>query len=131
MVGPSEMYLEDAIRHVRKHTWSGAIWTTGGCGILAEAIKMIFPSAQYIEIFDPKAGLTAHVGAKIGDFVYDADGKALPMHWLNDWIAWTANPNLKLMYFSSEDWPDDIERDRGQSRYIAKLLKKWHPTIES
>lgn len=64
----------------------GSDWTVGGCWFLANALKILFPKAQLVQIYNPISKKTEHVGIFLDGLIWDADGKFTFGTWINHFI---------------------------------------------
>jgi len=65
---------------------AGSSWMAGACVLLAKALVATHPEAQLVglEVDD----VVQHVGALVGDVVYDALGAHRERRWARDWLAY-------------------------------------------
>jgi ribosomal protein S18 acetylase RimI-like enzyme len=74
---------------------AGSSWMAGACVLLAKAIRKRHPEARLVGI--ETDGVIQHVGARIGDTVYDALGEHDPHAWARDWLAYEQLPARTLV----------------------------------
>lgn len=65
---------------------AGSSWMAGACVLLAKALVATHPEAQLVGI--EVDGVVQHVGALVGDVVYDALGAHRERRWARDWLAY-------------------------------------------
>jgi hypothetical protein len=73
---------------------AGSSWMAGACVLLAKAIRKRHPEATLVGI-ETDHGIQ-HVGARIGDTVYDALGEHDPHAWVRDWLTYEQLPTRTL-----------------------------------
>jgi hypothetical protein len=61
-------------------------WQAGGCVLLAQALKALYPEGRLVGIDDTTG--VQHVGLLVGDTVYDANGAHAKQAWVRDWIEY-------------------------------------------
>jgi hypothetical protein len=77
---------------------AGSSWMAGACVLLAKAICKRHPEAKLVGIrvgIETDGGIQ-HVGARIGDTVYDALGEHDPHTWVRDWLTYEQLPARTL-----------------------------------
>jgi ribosomal protein S18 acetylase RimI-like enzyme len=65
---------------------AGSSWMAGACVLLAKALVATHPEAQLVGL--EVDGDVQHVGALVGDVVYDALGAHSERRWARDWLAY-------------------------------------------
>jgi hypothetical protein len=65
---------------------AGSSWMAGACVLLAKALVATHPEAQLVGL--EVDGDVQHVGALVGDVVYDALGAHDERTWARDWLAY-------------------------------------------
>jgi hypothetical protein len=65
---------------------AGSSWMAGACVLLAKALVAMHPEAQLVGL--EVDGDVQHVGALVGDVVYDALGAHDERAWARDWLAY-------------------------------------------
>jgi ribosomal protein S18 acetylase RimI-like enzyme len=65
---------------------AGSSWMAGACVLLAKALVARHPEAQLVGL--EVDGDVQHVGALVGDVVYDALGAHRERAWARDWLAY-------------------------------------------
>jgi hypothetical protein len=65
---------------------AGSSWMAGACVLLAKALVARHPEAQLVGL--EVDGDVQHVGALVGDVVYDALGAHRERRWARDWLAY-------------------------------------------
>jgi len=73
---------------------AGSSWMAGACVLLAKALRKRYPEAKLVGI--ETDGRIQHVGARIGETVYDALGEHDPHTWVRDWLTYEQLPARTL-----------------------------------
>jgi len=98
-------------------------WMTGGCGILAEAIKMIVPEAEYWAVVD-NTGQTYHMFVKIGPYYYDESGMTISLADMVYKCSMRGRHDPEIRAVRLSRWPEDVYRSPKTSHKIADMIMK-------
>jgi len=102
---------------------AGSTWTTGGCGILAEALAIVLKAEIYV-IFNQDKGIIEHLGVRLknGKFLdYDGPQKNWVRNFKNRELL--GNYNLKIAKLGPEFKLGEIPMDRKAAIQLAELIK--------
>jgi len=97
------------------------MWMLGGCGVMAEAIKMVVPQAELMATKEPD-GTTQHAFARIDTRLYDAEGETNPDKMRYAWFALKGVKLGNAFLLNDFSWPNDLYRDRRASKFMAGLI---------
>ena len=89
---------------------AGSSWMAGACVLLAKALVATHPEAQLVGL--EVDGDVQHVGALVGDVVYDALGAHRERAWARDWLAYEQlDPRTPARLVSLEGVPASVLPD--------------------
>lgn len=101
----------------------GSTWTSGGCGILAEALAIAL-RAEIYAIFNVEKGVVEHLGVRLNDGKYlDYDGPQ--KNWVRNFKnrELVGDAELKIIKLGPGIKTGEIPMDRKAAIRLAELIK--------